>query len=112
MVAMKACRRRSISLALLGSLLLVSGAFAQDTFASRPIVIVVPFPPGGCADVVMRPIAQKMSESINQAVIIDNRPGGAGNVGAMAVKLAAPVVPGAILDLTMMGHDGHQLLAE
>jgi len=39
---------------------------------------------------VMRPIAQRMSESIKQTVIIDNRPGGAGNVGAMAVKLATP----------------------
>jgi tripartite-type tricarboxylate transporter receptor subunit TctC len=71
------------------ALVFAPSAFAQDVFPSRPIVIVVPFPPGGSADVVIRPIAQKMSERIGQAVIVDNRPGGAGNVGAMAVKLAA-----------------------
>jgi tripartite-type tricarboxylate transporter receptor subunit TctC len=78
-----------IALAALGGLG-TAGAFAQDAFPSRPIVIVVPFPPGGSADVVIRPIAQIMSERIGQAVVVDNRPGGAGNVGAMAVKLAAP----------------------
>src|SRR5262245_31535587 len=78
-----------IALAALGCFGTV-GAFAEEAFPSRPIVIVVPFPPGGSADVVIRPIAQIMSEHIGQAVVVDNRPGGAGNVGAIAVKLAAP----------------------
>jgi tripartite-type tricarboxylate transporter receptor subunit TctC len=66
-------------------------AFAQhDDFPSRPITIVVPFTPGGSADVLMRLVGQKLSESVKQPVLLDNRPGGGGNVGALAVKLAPP----------------------
>src|SRR5262252_10573285 len=66
-------------------------AFAQyDDFPSRPITIVVPFTPGGSADVLMRLVGQKLSESVRQPVLLDNRPGGGGNVGALAVKLAPP----------------------
>ena len=56
-------------------------AFAQDKapdakgFPARTIHIVVPFPPGGPADMVARVIAQKMSEDWNQTVIVDNKPG-------------------------------------
>jgi tripartite-type tricarboxylate transporter receptor subunit TctC len=72
-------------------LLPLAPAFAQhDDFPSRAITIVVPFTPGGSADVLMRLVGQKLSESVKQPVLIDNRPGGGGNVGALAVKLAAP----------------------
>jgi tripartite-type tricarboxylate transporter receptor subunit TctC len=69
----------------------LSSALAQqDYFPSRPISIVIPFTPGGSADVLMRLVGQKLSESVKQPVLLDNRPGGGGNVGALAVKLAPP----------------------
>ena len=64
-------------------------AFGQ-AFPSRPITIVIPFPPGGVTDVSVRLIGQKMSESIGQSVIIDNRPGAAGMIGAEVVKKSKP----------------------
>ncbi len=74
------------SFALLGSIT----APAQDAFPSRPITVVVPFPPGGSADPLMRMIGQKMSASIKQSIVIDNKGGGGGNIAAKAVKQAAP----------------------
>lgn len=79
-------------LALLTTLVLAAGiasAAAQD-FPSKPITIVVPFPPGGVADQATRLVAAKVSDSIGQPVVIDNRPGGGGQVGAMVVKQAKP----------------------
>jgi tripartite-type tricarboxylate transporter receptor subunit TctC len=80
------------------------GFFRQaqaDDFPSRPITIIVPFAAGGSSDVIMRLVAQKATDSMKQSIIIDNRPGGAGNVAAMAIKNAAP--DGYQL---MMGHTG------
>jgi tripartite-type tricarboxylate transporter receptor subunit TctC len=76
-------------------------AAAQTDFPSRPITIVVPFPPGGSADAVMRLVAEKLAHNVKQPVIIDNRPGGGGNIGAVFVKQAAP--DGYTL---FMGHNG------
>lgn len=65
-------------------------AQAQAGFPSKPITMIVPFPPGGPTDLVARVIAQKMSESLGQPVIIDNKGGANGNLGAvMAVKAPA-----------------------
>jgi len=72
-------------LAVVGS----SGATAQS-FPSKPITIVVPFPPAGSTDRAMRAIGQKLAESLGQPVIIDNKPGGNGFIGTMAVKQANP----------------------
>jgi tripartite-type tricarboxylate transporter receptor subunit TctC len=81
----------SALLAVLSVLRPDASAFAQyDDFPSRPITIIVPFTPGGSADVLMRLVGQKLSESVKQTVLLDNRPGGGGNVGALAVKLAPP----------------------
>jgi tripartite-type tricarboxylate transporter receptor subunit TctC len=66
------------------------GAFAQDAYPSRTITIIVPFPPGGSADTVIRPIAQKMADNMKATIVIDNRPGASGNVAAVATKQAAP----------------------
>ena len=80
----------------------ISPARAQaDDYPSRNITVIVPFPPGGSSDIVMRLVAHKVSESIKQTIIIDNRPGGAGNVAAVAIKNAPP--DGYLL---MMGHTG------
>jgi tripartite-type tricarboxylate transporter receptor subunit TctC len=72
------------------ALTLPLAAHAQDTYPSRPIHIVVPFPAGGPTDLISRVIAQKMSEDWKVPVIIDNRPGGNTIIGALAVARAAP----------------------
>ena len=72
-----------------------------DDYPSRPITIIVPFPPGGSSDIVMRLVAHKVSESTKQTIIIENRAGAGGNVAAMAIKNAPP--DGYLL---MMGHTG------
>ena len=88
--------------ALLALLASLGAAFAQaDTYPSRPITLLVPFPPGGSADTVIRPIAQKVADALKQPIVIDNRPGGGGNVAAVATKQAAP--DGYTLFLTNMG---------
>jgi tripartite-type tricarboxylate transporter receptor subunit TctC len=80
---------------------LPAGESRAADYPSRPITILVPFAAGGSSDVVMRLVAQKAAESMNQTIIIDNRPGGAGNVAAVTIKNAAP--DGYLL---MMGHTG------
>src|SRR4051795_11103845 len=88
------------SLAL--SLFAVTHAAAQtDAYPSRPITILVPFAAGGSSDVVMRLVSKRVSENLNQPIVIENRPGGSGNVAAMAVKNAPR--DGYLL---MMGHTG------
>jgi tripartite-type tricarboxylate transporter receptor subunit TctC len=94
--------RRAISLAVLALLasgnayaadypLLTSGAIAQSSaFPSRPLRFVVPFPPGAGADVIARLIAQPLSERIGKPVVVDNRTGAAGIIGASIVAKAIP----------------------
>jgi tripartite-type tricarboxylate transporter receptor subunit TctC len=67
-------------------------AAAQDaqTFPSRPIRIIVPFPAGGPTDINARIIAQRMSEDFKQPVVVENRPGGNTAIGAQAVAKAEP----------------------
>ena len=63
---------------------------AGEAYPSRPIRLVVPFPPGGPLDVVARAIGQKLTDAWGQPVIIDNRPGAGGNIGADLVAKSAP----------------------
>jgi tripartite-type tricarboxylate transporter receptor subunit TctC len=75
--------------ALAGLFLLCASAIAgaQD-YPAKPIHLVVPFPPGGGNDTVARAIAQQMGPALGQPVVIDNRPGAGGSVGAEAVATA------------------------
>lgn len=59
-------------------------------FPSKPVKLIVPFPPGGGTDILARPIAQKLSEKWGQPVIIENRGGAGGNIGTKAAAEAAP----------------------
>ncbi len=61
-----------------------------SAYPAKPIKIVVPFPAGGTSDVLARLIGQKMTESWGQPVVIDNKPGSSGNLGADLVAKAAP----------------------
>ena len=74
---------------LFGALACVSVAHAQ-TFPTKAIRFVVPFPPGGPLDISARAIGQKLTEAWKQPVIIDNRPGAGGNIGADNVAKSAP----------------------
>jgi tripartite-type tricarboxylate transporter receptor subunit TctC len=71
------------------SALVVALAQAQD-YPSRPIRIVVPYPPGGSADLVPRAVAEKLQTMWGQPVVIENRPGAGGNIGAESVYRAEP----------------------
>ena len=63
-------------------------ASAQAAWPSKPIRIVVPFPPGGTTDILARAAAQKMAEAWKEQAVIDNRPGAGGNIGAELVAKA------------------------
>jgi tripartite-type tricarboxylate transporter receptor subunit TctC len=69
--------------ALLAAPLVVSIGHAQD-FPNRPIRMIVPFPPGGGMDGIARPLAEKMAGLLGQPVVLENRSGASGNVGAEA----------------------------
>ncbi|MGO4305035.1 Bug family tripartite tricarboxylate transporter substrate binding protein [Cupriavidus sp. RAF12] len=57
---------------------------------SKPIVFIVPFPPAGINDVLARTLAQRLSSTLGQPVVVENRPGASGNIGAEALVRAAP----------------------
>src|ERR671918_1267815 len=63
---------------------------AQDAYPSKPITMIVPFPPGGVADLVGRPLASQMEKSLKQPVVVVNRTGAGGAVGMAAAAKAAP----------------------
>jgi len=67
----------------------ISVAVAQE-FPSRPVRMVIPIGPGSSMDITGRVVAQKMNESWNQPVVVDNRPGAGGNIGADVVAKAQP----------------------
>jgi tripartite-type tricarboxylate transporter receptor subunit TctC len=80
--------RRSV-LIVCGALMLGGSAMAQ-TYPSRPVKIVVPFPAGGSNDIVARVLAQKLTERNGQSFFVENRGGAGGNIGAEAVASSEP----------------------
>jgi tripartite-type tricarboxylate transporter receptor subunit TctC len=85
-------KRRDLMLgALGGGVLAASGAaHAADNWPSKPIRIVVPYPPGGSSDIIARSISQPLSEALGQPVIVENKPGANGNLGADYVAKSKP----------------------
>ncbi|QHI99270.1 tripartite tricarboxylate transporter substrate binding protein [Xylophilus rhododendri] len=82
--------RATSAFALPGGLLASAAVHAQDSWPSRAITYVVPFTPGGSTDVIGRVVCQKLGETLGQPVVVDNRPGAAGAVGAAYVAKAKP----------------------
>ena len=65
-------------------------AFAQQTYPQKPITLVVPYPPGGSADILARTLAPKLGERMGQAILIENRAGAGTAIGAKAVASSPP----------------------
>ena len=78
---------KAIGCALL--MLLVALPAIADTWPAKPIKLIVPYPPGGSTDVTARVIAENLRPLLGQSVVIDNRPGAGGNIGAEAVAKSA-----------------------
>ena len=104
---MRSSRYPRLPLVLAGALAAAALAFgalvapaAAQGFPSKPVKLVIPFPPGGSLDNVGRLLAQKLSEAWGQQVVIENKPGAGGNIGADAVAKSPPdgytVVMGAL----------------
>ena len=83
-------KKRLFTLGLSAAMLALAVPVAAQTYPSKPIKIVVPFPAGGTSDVLARLIGQKMTESWGQPVVVENKPGSSGNLGADAVAKSAP----------------------
>jgi len=82
-------RRLFLAVLALALAYAASVAFAQD-YPLRPITLIVPFPPGGVADNVARPVAQALSKQLGQAVIVENKQGAGGGIGMAFVAKAKP----------------------
>ena len=68
----------------------LSGAAGAQSYPSKPVRFVVPFPPGNAGDLMARMLAEKLTTSMKQTVIVDNRPGAGGNIGAEHAARSAP----------------------
>lgn len=85
-------QRQTFTRALLGAAIaaLALGAQAQGNYPSKPVRLIVPFPPGGSVDYVARTISQKFAEHLGQSVVVDNRGGASGTIGTYEAARAAP----------------------
>ena len=81
---------RFITLSWLALSAAAPAVMAQPSYPSKPITLVVTYPPGGGADAMARLIAPKMGEALGQSIVVDNKPGAGGQIGASAVAKAAP----------------------
>jgi tripartite-type tricarboxylate transporter receptor subunit TctC len=79
-------RRSLLTAALIAAF--ATGAAAQGGYPTKPITMVVPFPPGGVADTVARPVAEAMSRELGQTVVVENRAGAGGGIGMSYVAKA------------------------
>ena len=84
-----ACLFLKVACAFCAAVLSVGSAWAQS-YPTKPVHIIVPFAPGGITDIVARALAQRLSEDWSQQVVVENKHGGTGQVGAEAVAKASP----------------------
>jgi tripartite-type tricarboxylate transporter receptor subunit TctC len=96
LAAITAAITATLAVAVAGLRPVAANAAAADTNIqaswkpSKPIVFIVPFPPAGINDVLARALAQRLSNALGQPVVVENRPGASGNIGAEALVRAAP----------------------
>jgi tripartite-type tricarboxylate transporter receptor subunit TctC len=79
----------AVALALAAALV-PCGASAQSDYPTKPVTMIVPFPPGGVADITARPLAETMGRMLQQPVVVENKAGAGGGVGMQYVARAAP----------------------
>ena len=82
--------RRVFGAAALLALAAFGAVQAQSSYPDKPITLIVPFPPGGVADTVARPVAESLSRELKQPVVIENKPGAGGALGMGTASRAAP----------------------
>ena len=82
--------RSACVLALLATAIQPAAASDARNYPAKPVRMIVPFAPGGTTDVIARIIGQKLTETLGQQVVIDNRPGANGNIGTDLAAKSAP----------------------
>ena len=87
---MRLAARCCVMVASLAAVGLATGVAAQEPYPSRPVAVVVPFPPGGVADIVARPMAEAMSRVLSAPVIVENKAGAGGGIGMSYAAKAKP----------------------
>ncbi|WP_420994631.1 Bug family tripartite tricarboxylate transporter substrate binding protein [Cupriavidus sp. 30B13] len=89
---MQSTARRAALAGILGTILMSAGTapFAAEPWPAKPVTLVVPFAAGGTTDIIGRTIGQKLGEALHQPVVVDNRPGAGGTLGAGIVARAQP----------------------
>ena len=83
-------RRRLVTATLAAIATIGATAACAEDYPSKPIRLIVPFPPGGGTDILARVVAKKVGESNHWTIVVENRPGAGGNIGVDAVAKAAP----------------------
>lgn len=83
-------RRTIIHATLASSLLLAAAGVLADTYPSKPVRLVVPFAPGGTTDIIARVVAERAGPALGQTMIVENKAGGGGSVGATEISRSAP----------------------
>ena len=83
-------QRRQLLKTSAAALLVLPGFTVAQSFPAKPIRLVVPFPPGGLVDTMARLVGPRLAQELGQAVVIDNKPGAGGNLGAAEVARSAP----------------------
>jgi tripartite-type tricarboxylate transporter receptor subunit TctC len=82
--------RRLARALLAGSIAVAAGGALAQAYPAKPVRLIVPFPPGGTTDLLARTLAARLSESLGQQVVVENRAGATGNIGADAAAKSAP----------------------
>src|SRR5258706_1080775 len=91
-----------IALVALACVTLSPAALAQDAYPSKPVHLLVPFPPGGAVDIVARTLGDELAKRLGQSIIIENRPGAGGTIAAQATAKSPP--DGYTLVVVASGH--------
>ena len=81
---------RACAALLAAVVLVVDAPLAQTSYPDKPVTMIVPFPPGGVADTVARPVAEALGRELKQSVVVENRAGAGGALGIGVVSRAAP----------------------